>query len=123
MVGWRIRANMEEIDVENHYAGHPTIFSIRLFYGGEFTKFPGRSSSKKGKAGNKAKSVGDGSSIKKGKDGKKGQSAGDGSSSKKGNVGKKAQSVGGGRQSGTQSACNGISSRTRKAGKKGKSIA
>ncbi|CAI9294290.1 unnamed protein product [Lactuca saligna] len=71
------------------------------------------SSSKKGKAGNKAKSVGDGSSIKKGKDGKKGQSAGDGSSSKKGNVGKKAQSVGGGRQSGTHSACDGISSRTK----------
>ncbi|CAI9276997.1 unnamed protein product [Lactuca saligna] len=33
---------MEEIDVEKHYAGHPTIFSIRFFYGGEFTKFPGR---------------------------------------------------------------------------------
>nr|KAJ0203928.1 hypothetical protein LSAT_V11C500259960 [Lactuca sativa] len=42
MVGWRIRANMEEIDVEKHYVGHPTIFSIRLFYGGEFTNFPGR---------------------------------------------------------------------------------
>ncbi|CAH1420846.1 unnamed protein product [Lactuca virosa] len=81
------------------------------------------SSSKKGKAGKKATSVGDGSSIKKGKDGKKNQSTGDGSSSKKGNVWKKAQSAGGGRQSGTQSACDGISSRTRKAGKKGKSIA
>ncbi|CAI9279268.1 unnamed protein product [Lactuca saligna] len=33
---------MEEIDVEKHYAGHQTIFSIRLFYGREFTKFPGR---------------------------------------------------------------------------------
>nr|KAJ0217565.1 hypothetical protein LSAT_V11C300103110 [Lactuca sativa] len=42
MVGWRIKANMEEIDVEKHYAGHPTIFSIRLFYGEELTKFPGR---------------------------------------------------------------------------------
>nr|KAJ0217465.1 hypothetical protein LSAT_V11C300152520 [Lactuca sativa] len=76
------------------------------------------SSSKKGKVGNKAKSVGD-----EREGWKKGQSAGHGSSSKKRNVGKKAQSVGGGRQSGTQSACDGISSRTRKAGKKGKSIA
>ncbi|CAI9278149.1 unnamed protein product [Lactuca saligna] len=42
MVGWRIRAKMEEIAVEKHYAGHPTIFSIKLFYGGEFTKFHGR---------------------------------------------------------------------------------
>nr|KAJ0217967.1 hypothetical protein LSAT_V11C300138950 [Lactuca sativa] len=66
------------------------------------------SSRKKGKAEKKAKSVSDGSSIKKGKDGKKDQSVGDGSSSKKGNVGKKAQSAGGGRQSGTQSACDGI---------------
>nr|KAJ0217985.1 hypothetical protein LSAT_V11C300103090 [Lactuca sativa] len=81
------------------------------------------SSSKKGKARKKAKSVGDRSSIKKGRDGKKDQSAGDGSSSKKGNVGKKAQSAGVGRQSGTQSACDGISSRTRMSGKKGKSIA
>ncbi|CAI9264543.1 unnamed protein product [Lactuca saligna] len=42
MVLWRIRANMEEIDVGRHYWGHPTIFSIRLYHGGEFTKFPGR---------------------------------------------------------------------------------
>ncbi|CAI9269875.1 unnamed protein product [Lactuca saligna] len=47
MVLWRIRANMEEIDVGRHYlvyftGGHPTIFSIRLYHGGEFTKFPGR---------------------------------------------------------------------------------
>nr|KAJ0192876.1 hypothetical protein LSAT_V11C800410730 [Lactuca sativa] len=77
------------------------------------------SSSKKGKAGKKAKSVGYGSSIKKAKDGKEDQNAGDDSSRKKGNVEKKAQSVGGGRQSGTQNACDGISSRTRKAGKKG----
>ncbi|CAI9278750.1 unnamed protein product [Lactuca saligna] len=34
---------MEEIDVEKHYAGHATIFSTRLFYGGEFRKFPGQS--------------------------------------------------------------------------------
>nr|KAJ0212945.1 hypothetical protein LSAT_V11C400228200 [Lactuca sativa] len=42
MVGWRFRANMQEIDIEKHYDGPPTIFSTRLFYGGEFTKFPGR---------------------------------------------------------------------------------
>ncbi|KAL7585136.1 uncharacterized protein LOC111901662 [Lactuca sativa] len=65
----------------------------------------------------------DGSSINKGKDGKKDQSSSGGSSSKKENFGKEAQSIGGGRQSGTQSACDGISSRTRKAGNKGKSIA
>ncbi|CAI9303348.1 unnamed protein product [Lactuca saligna] len=42
MVGWRIRANMAEIDVGRVYSGNPLIFSIKLFYNGVFTKFPGR---------------------------------------------------------------------------------
>ncbi|XP_023739755.2 uncharacterized protein LOC111887845 [Lactuca sativa] len=33
---------MDEIDVARRYAGHPTIFSVRLHHGGQFTKFPGR---------------------------------------------------------------------------------
>nr|KAJ0187464.1 hypothetical protein LSAT_V11C900468320 [Lactuca sativa] len=42
MAPWRIRATMDEIDVARRYAGHPTIFSVRLHHGGQFTKFPGR---------------------------------------------------------------------------------
>nr|KAJ0206861.1 hypothetical protein LSAT_V11C500294990 [Lactuca sativa] len=44
MVLWRIRENMEEIDVGRRYCkgGHPTIFFISLYHGGEFTKFPRR---------------------------------------------------------------------------------
>ncbi|CAI9274077.1 unnamed protein product [Lactuca saligna] len=42
MTPWRIRATMDEIDVARRYAGHPTIFSVRLHHGGQFTKFPGR---------------------------------------------------------------------------------
>ncbi|CAI9268897.1 unnamed protein product [Lactuca saligna] len=42
MVGWRIRADMAEIDVGRVYSGNPSIFSIKLFYNGVFTKFPGR---------------------------------------------------------------------------------
>ncbi|CAI9275495.1 unnamed protein product [Lactuca saligna] len=42
MSGWRIRPQMDEIDLEASYSGNPTVFSIRLHYGGEFTKFPGR---------------------------------------------------------------------------------
>ncbi|CAI9281188.1 unnamed protein product [Lactuca saligna] len=33
---------MDEIDVARRYVGHPTIFSVRLHHGGQFTKFPGR---------------------------------------------------------------------------------
>ncbi|KAL4577821.1 hypothetical protein LXL04_013935 [Taraxacum kok-saghyz] len=39
---WRVRADMAEIDLKQRYAGHPSIFSIRLHHGGEFTKYPGR---------------------------------------------------------------------------------
>ncbi|KAI3503301.1 hypothetical protein L1887_31741 [Cichorium endivia] len=39
---WKIRAKMEEIDVQSCYGGHPTVFSIRLHHGGTFTSFPGR---------------------------------------------------------------------------------
>ncbi|CAI9303017.1 unnamed protein product [Lactuca saligna] len=42
MAPWRIRATMDEIHVARRYAGHPTIFSVRLHHGGQFTKFPGR---------------------------------------------------------------------------------
>ncbi|CAI9266386.1 unnamed protein product [Lactuca saligna] len=42
MVSWRIRGEMAEIDVDQSYAGHPTMFSIRMHHGGEFTSFPGR---------------------------------------------------------------------------------
>ncbi|CAI9290393.1 unnamed protein product [Lactuca saligna] len=42
MVLWRIRGEMAEIDVDQSYAGHPTMFSIRMNHGGEFTSFPGR---------------------------------------------------------------------------------
>nr|KAJ0216526.1 hypothetical protein LSAT_V11C300153300 [Lactuca sativa] len=42
MAPWRIHATMDEIDVARRYAGHPTIFSVRLHHGGQFTKFPGR---------------------------------------------------------------------------------
>ncbi|KAI3509052.1 hypothetical protein L1887_24076 [Cichorium endivia] len=42
MVGWRIRAEMAELEIGKLYASHPTVFSIKLFYGGEFTHFPGR---------------------------------------------------------------------------------
>ncbi|CAI9286096.1 unnamed protein product [Lactuca saligna] len=39
MSGWRIRPQMDEINLEASYGGNPTVFSIRLHYGGEFTKF------------------------------------------------------------------------------------
>ncbi|KAL4565581.1 hypothetical protein LXL04_029683 [Taraxacum kok-saghyz] len=39
---WRVRADMAEIDLKQRYAGHPSIFSICLHHGGEFTKYPGR---------------------------------------------------------------------------------
>ncbi|CAI9300178.1 unnamed protein product [Lactuca saligna] len=39
MSEWRIRPQMNEIDLEA--SGNPTVFSIRLHYGKEFTKFPG----------------------------------------------------------------------------------
>ncbi|CAI9293936.1 unnamed protein product [Lactuca saligna] len=42
MVSWRIRGEMAEIDVDQSYAGHPTMFSIRMHHGGEFTSLPGR---------------------------------------------------------------------------------
>nr|KAJ0188141.1 hypothetical protein LSAT_V11C900461360 [Lactuca sativa] len=42
MVSWRIRGEMAEIDVDQSYAGHPTMFSIRMHHGGEFTSFPRR---------------------------------------------------------------------------------
>nr|KAJ0192484.1 hypothetical protein LSAT_V11C800393390 [Lactuca sativa] len=42
MVSWCIRGEMAEIDVDQSYAGHPTMFSIRMHHGGEFTSFPGR---------------------------------------------------------------------------------
>ncbi|CAI9301207.1 unnamed protein product [Lactuca saligna] len=42
MSGWRIRLQMDGIDLEASYGGNPTIFSICLHYGGEFTKFLGR---------------------------------------------------------------------------------
>nr|KAJ0188756.1 hypothetical protein LSAT_V11C900480270 [Lactuca sativa] len=42
MAPWRIRATMDEIDVARRYAGHSTIFSVRLHHGGQFTKFSGR---------------------------------------------------------------------------------
>ncbi|CAI9279938.1 unnamed protein product [Lactuca saligna] len=40
MVSWHIRGEMDEIDVDQ--TGHPTMFSIRMHHGGEFTSFPGR---------------------------------------------------------------------------------
>ncbi|CAI9292677.1 unnamed protein product [Lactuca saligna] len=33
---------MDEIDLHEAYSGHPTVFSIKLHYSGEFTKFPSR---------------------------------------------------------------------------------
>ncbi|CAI9291584.1 unnamed protein product [Lactuca saligna] len=42
MVSWRIHGEMAEIDVDKSYVGHPTVFSIRMHHGGEFTSFLGR---------------------------------------------------------------------------------
>ncbi|CAI9276181.1 unnamed protein product [Lactuca saligna] len=42
MVNWRIRQEWEEYDLQSSYADNPCMFSIRLNYGGVFTKFPGR---------------------------------------------------------------------------------
>ncbi|KAL7606030.1 hypothetical protein Lser_V15G16094 [Lactuca serriola] len=42
MVNWRIRQEWEEYDLQSSYADNPSMFSIRLNYGGVFTKFPGR---------------------------------------------------------------------------------
>ncbi|CAI9291533.1 unnamed protein product [Lactuca saligna] len=33
---------MDEINIDQSYVGHPTVFSIRMHHGGEFTSFPGR---------------------------------------------------------------------------------
>nr|KAJ0209902.1 hypothetical protein LSAT_V11C400164130 [Lactuca sativa] len=42
MVNWRIRQEWEEYNLQSSYADNPSMFSIRLNYGGVFTKFPGR---------------------------------------------------------------------------------
>ncbi|CAI9294904.1 unnamed protein product [Lactuca saligna] len=38
---WSIRAHGEEIDPNQIYVGHPTMFNIELHHGGKFIKFPG----------------------------------------------------------------------------------
>ncbi|CAI9265818.1 unnamed protein product [Lactuca saligna] len=42
MVNRRIRQEWEEYDLQSSYADNLSMFSIRLNYGGVFTKFPGR---------------------------------------------------------------------------------
>ncbi|CAI9280252.1 unnamed protein product [Lactuca saligna] len=42
MVRWKIRANIDEINLDEAYGGYLTMFSTRLHYSGEFTKLPNR---------------------------------------------------------------------------------